>query len=61
MPDKVQIARINADESTKLCKTFNVSALLVLKLYKNGKMVWDNLGFVTEQSYSSLEKVDLNV
>lgn len=48
MPDKVKIIRINADENTELCKTLNVSALPVLKLYKNGKIVWDNLGFVTE-------------
>ncbi len=49
MPDKVKIVRINADENTELCKELNVSALPVLKLYKNDKVVWDNLGFVTEE------------
>jgi thioredoxin len=48
MPDKVKIIRINADENTELCKELNVSALPVLKLYKKEKLVWDNLGFVTE-------------
>lgn len=48
MPDKVKIIRINADENAELCKELNVSALPVLKLYKNDKVVWDNLGFVTE-------------
>ncbi|MPS73429.1 MAG: redoxin domain-containing protein [Chryseobacterium sp.] len=49
MPDKVKIVRINADENTELCKALNVSALPVLKLYKNEQMVWDNLGFASEQ------------
>ncbi|NMR36087.1 redoxin domain-containing protein [Chryseobacterium aquaticum] len=48
MPDKVKIVRINADENTELCKTLNVSALPVLKLYKKDKVAWENLGFVTE-------------
>ncbi|WP_374460891.1 thioredoxin domain-containing protein [Chryseobacterium taeanense] len=48
MPDKVKIIRINADENTELCKELNVSALPVLKLYKKEKLVWNNLGFVTE-------------
>ena len=48
MPDKIKIIRINADENTELCKELNVSALPVLRLYKNDRVVWDNLGFVTE-------------
>ncbi|MDO3423319.1 thioredoxin domain-containing protein [Chryseobacterium sp. APV1] len=48
MPDKVKIVRINVDENTELCKELGVSALPVLKLYKNDKIVWDNLGLVTE-------------
>ncbi|UOU97218.1 thioredoxin domain-containing protein [Chryseobacterium daecheongense] len=48
MPGKIKIVRINADENIELCKELNVSALPVLKLYKNNKVVWDNLGFVTE-------------
>lgn len=49
MPDKVKIIRINADENTELCKELNVSALPVLKLYKNDRVIWKNLGFVTEE------------
>ena len=48
MPDKVKIIRINADENTELCKELNVSALPVLKLYKNNDVIWENLGFVEE-------------
>lgn len=48
MPDNVKIIRINADENTELCKELNVSALPVLKLYKNNNVIWENLGFVEE-------------
>ena len=48
MPNKLKIIRINVDENTELCKELNVSALPVLKLYNNNKVVWENLGFVTE-------------
>lgn len=46
---KLKIVRINVDENTGLCKELNVSALPVLKLYKNNKVVWENLGFVSEE------------
>jgi thioredoxin 1 len=48
MADKVVIVRIDADANTELCKTLKINALPVLKLYKNEKMIWDNLGFVDE-------------
>jgi thioredoxin len=49
MPDKVKIVRINVDENTELCKELNVSALPVLKLYRNNEVVWEKLGFVPEE------------
>lgn len=48
MSDKIKVIRINADENTELCKEINVSALPVLKLYKNKNIIWENLGFVEE-------------
>ena len=48
MADKVLIIRIDADANTELCKTLKVNALPVLKLYKNDKMIWENLGFIDE-------------
>ena len=48
MADKVVIVRIDADANTELCKTLKIDALPVLKLYKNQKMIWDNLGFIDE-------------
>lgn len=50
MADKVIIVRIDADANTELCKTLKVNALPVLKLYKNEKLIWDNLGFIDEAS-----------
>ena len=50
MTDKVVIVRIDADANTELCKTLKIEALPVLKLYKNEKMIWDNLGFIDEAS-----------
>lgn len=48
MADKVVIVRIDADANIELCKTLKVNALPVLKLYKNEKMIWENLGFIDE-------------
>ena len=48
MPEKVKIVRVNADDNTELCKAINVSALPVLKLYKNNEIIWESLGFVEE-------------
>lgn len=48
MPEKVKIVRVNADDNTELCKAMNVSALPVLKLYKNNEIIWESLGFVEE-------------
>lgn len=50
MTDKVVIVRIDADDNTELCKILKIEALPVLKLYKNEKLIWDNLGFVDEVS-----------
>ena len=48
MPEKVKIVRVNADDNTELCKAMNVSALPVLKLYRNNEIIWESLGFVEE-------------
>ena len=48
MADQVVIVRIDADANMELCKTLKIEALPVLKLYKNEKLIWDNLGFVDE-------------
>lgn len=44
----VTVIRIDADKNPDLCRQLNVTALPVLKLYKNKELIWDNLGFVEE-------------
>lgn len=46
--EDVIIIRIDADKNAQLCKDLNVTALPVLKLYKNKKLIWENLGFIEE-------------
>ena len=48
MGDRVKLVRIDADEHAELCKTLKVSALPVLKLYKNNEVVWENEGYIDE-------------
>lgn len=50
MADKVTLVRIDADENAELCKQLNVTALPVLKLYKSNALVWDNEGYIEEES-----------
>ncbi len=49
MADKVILLRIDADENAELCKELKVTALPVLKLYKDNKLIWENEGFIDEQ------------
>lgn len=46
--DKVIIMRIDADKNSQLCNDLKVTALPVLKLYKNNQLIWENLGFIEE-------------
>lgn len=46
--DDVIIVRIDADKNAQLCKDLKITALPVLKLYKNKKLIWENLGFIEE-------------
>ncbi|PPL01364.1 thioredoxin [Parapedobacter indicus] len=49
MADKVTLVRIDADENQQLCKTLDVSALPVLKLYENQEITWEHEGYIDEQ------------
>ncbi|MBK1439893.1 thioredoxin family protein [Parapedobacter sp. ISTM3] len=50
MDGKVRVLRINADENAALCKELGISGLPVLKLYKDGEIVWDHSGFAEEDA-----------
>lgn len=58
MADRVTVIRIDADKNAELCKTLNVSALPVLKLYKNNKEIWQNTGYVGENEVR--EQIQIN-
>lgn len=49
MPDKVTLVRIDVDKNTELAKELGITALPFLKLYNADDMVWENLGFITEE------------
>ncbi|WP_209332050.1 thioredoxin domain-containing protein [Lunatimonas salinarum] len=53
MADKVTVIRIDADDNPDLCKELGVSALPVLKLYKNEDLVWEHAGFIEEEGVRS--------
>lgn len=44
----VTIVRIDADKNPTLCQALKVENLPTVKIYKNKKMTWDNIGFVEE-------------
>lgn len=49
LANKLVVIRINADDNQDLCKTLNIDALPVLKLYKNKELIWTNKGFISKQ------------
>lgn len=49
MADQVTLVRIDAEENPELCKELKVTALPVLKLYKNNELIWESLGYTEEE------------
>lgn len=49
MAAKVTLVRIDADENAELCKKLKVTALPVLKLYKDNVLLWENEGYIEEE------------
>lgn len=54
--DKLVLIRIDADENPELCQALNVTALPTMKMYKDNKLVWDNLGLVSEEDLIAIIK-----
>jgi thioredoxin 1 len=46
MADKVSVLRINADDNQNILQHLGIEALPVLLIYKNGRQVWRNEGFI---------------
>jgi thioredoxin len=49
MEAKVKIVRIDADAHSLVCKTQHIETLPTLILYKNGKVIWKEIGFVSKE------------
>jgi len=49
MSSTVILLKINADDNQELLKTLRIDALPVLHAYKNGKLFWENLGFLDKK------------
>ena len=47
---EVTVIRIDADQNARLCKALEISALPVLKIYRDGKESWTHTGFVDEET-----------
>jgi thioredoxin len=48
MKDKVTIIRLDADEHKTLVSEMKIDSLPSLILYKNGKIIWQHKGFISE-------------
>lgn len=53
MASKVNLVRINADQNKNIVQELKVSALPTLLLYKNKKLIWSNVGFLTKEDILS--------
>ncbi|MFK7049081.1 MULTISPECIES: co-chaperone YbbN [Flavobacterium] len=45
---KIKLIKIDTDKNPELAQKLNVEGLPTLHYYKNGKLIWENLGFITE-------------
>lgn len=46
----LSLVKVNADDNKNLCFQLSVDALPTLKLYKNKMLVWENVGYIDENS-----------
>ncbi len=46
--DKLVLLKIDADENPELLQSKGIEGIPYLELYKDGKLVWSNKGFITE-------------
>jgi len=53
MASKINLVRINADQNKSIVQELKVTALPTLLLYKNKKLIWSNVGFLTKEDIIS--------
>lgn len=49
MKDQIAIVRLDADENKSLLESLKLDGLPVILIYENGKEVWRNTGFISEE------------
>jgi thioredoxin 1 len=53
MSDKVIVVRIDVDKNEELSKHFEVESLPTVQIYKNKKLVWEDIGYKTKKQLVS--------
>jgi thioredoxin len=51
LKDKVKIVRLDADENKSLVNHMKIDGLPVIIIYENGKEIWRNTGFLSEEDF----------
>lgn len=49
MKDQIKIVRVDADENKSLTEAMKIEGLPMIIIYENGKEVWRNLGYISEE------------
>lgn len=49
MGDKVEVVRINADDSAELASQLSIEGLPTILVFKNKSMVWKNVGYIEKE------------
>jgi len=49
LKDQVKIVRVDADENKSLTEEMKIEGLPMIIIYENGKEVWRNLGYISEE------------
>ena len=49
MKDQIAIIRLDADENKTLLESLKLDGLPVILIYENGKEIWRNIGFISEE------------
>lgn len=49
LKDQIKIVRIDADENKSLTEAMKIEGLPMIIIYENGKEVWRNLGYISEE------------
>ena len=49
LKDQITIVQLDADENKTLVKQMKIDSLPVIIVYENGKEVWRNLGYISEE------------